>query len=126
MSWHAFIERVLRFKPPPSSLSAKDQAVLDRVTARITGIHQSHYMLGLLGADDKELNCQGYTRMSIGPSLIGAHSATFGPLSIDVTVVAGVVFAPRTGELITKVNVQNVFKSSAGCTINFNFDLRLG
>ena len=120
----AFFERMkLHFKL--LRRSAQDQAALDKVTARLTGSYPKQYQLGLLGPDGKELKCVGYKRALLGEVLAGNHSAYFGPFLKEVTVMEGILFAPVTGDPISKIGLAVVHTLHVGETLNFNYTVNL-
>lgn len=121
----AFFERMkLHFKVPRrEELSDKDQLALAKVTARITGNDPMQYTLGLFDVKGDELRCLGYARAPIGSTFVGNHSATFGPFPVDVTVAGAVIYAPMTGDPISKVSVVT-HKIRSGETLNFNYTVQ--
>ena len=123
----AFFERMkLHFKAlRRKELSDEDQLALAKVTARITGTHQSQYMLGLLDEKGSELKCPGYARRPIGSTLVGQHSQSFGPFGYVVTVAGAAIYAPVTGDPVSKVNVAMPHTIRVGDTLNFNYTAKL-
>lgn len=126
MSWLSIFDRIaLRFRSPRSRLSAEDQLALAKVTARITGHHPTQYMVGLHDERGIELKCPGYERALVGSVLVGTHSATFGPFPTNVTVVAGVFYAPITGDPIARIPLAAISVVQAGATLTFNCSTQL-